>query len=538
MNSSAKEIQFKELKDTISQLNITIASQNQLIASLQQSLADNDENYNRQIAVLKEQIDYLTKKLFGASSERRNDSVEGQLSLFDEAETLHNDSKELTPAETVVKAHTRRSKKTLDEKLNGIPVEQIIHDIPLEERFCDVCNAPLEEIGREVIRRELEYIPAKVKVLEHISVRYGCPECKADDAAFIKKAPVPKALMKHSIASESSVAWTMYQKYGNGMPLYRQEKDWLQYGIELNRSQLANWIIYCSRNYFSPVYDYLHRELLKRKFLMADETTVQVLNEPERSARSKSYMWLYRTGEDGLPTIILYGYTPTRSGANAGEFLTGFTGYLATDGYQGYNKVSGITRCCCWAHVRRYFIDAVPKGKEYDYSNPAVQGVQFCNKLFEYEDAYKKKNLSYEKRKEMRLEQEKPVLDAFWSWLDNQHPVRNSRLDKAITYIQNRREFLENYLDDGRCSFSNNLSENAIRPFTVGRKNWLFSESQEGAVASATVYSMVEMAKAHDLNIYKYLKFLLEQRPNPNMTDEQLSKYAPWDPDIKNICHK
>lgn len=480
--------------------------------------------------MLNEQIAYLTKKLFGSSSEKRND-FEGQLSLFDEAENVASEE-EMPKLETTVKSHTRKSRKSLTEKLKGIHVEQVIHDIPEEERICEICGSALEEIGREVIRRELEYIPARVKVIEHISVRYGCPACKAEDESFIIKAPVPRALMKHSIASESSAAWTMYQKYANGLPLYRQEKDWLQYGIELSRSQLANWIIYCARNYFKPMYDHLHKELLKRQFLMADETTVQVLKEPDRTPQNKSYMWLFRSGEDGLPTIILYGYTPTRGGYNAGEFLEGFCGYLETDGYQGYNKVSGIKRCCCWAHMRRYFIEAVPKGKEYDYSNPAVQGVSFCNELFKYEDKYKKQGLSYEKRGAMRLEQEKPVLDAFWSWLDKQHPVRSSRMDKAVTYVRNRKPFLETYLEDGRCSFSNNLSKNAIRPFTVGRKNWLFSESQTGAEASAIVYSMVEMAKAHNLNIYKYLKYLLEHRPNYKMTDEQLSAVLPWKQEV------
>lgn len=535
VSTSAKDIQLRELKDTIAQLNTTIASQNQLIVSLQTALTSKDEAYNHQITVLNEQIAYLTQKLFGSSSEKRND-FEGQLSLFDEAENVTSEE-DMSTLETIVKSHTRRSKKTLTEKLKGIPVEQVIHDIPEKDRICDICGSYLEEIGREIVRRELEYIPAKVKVIEHVSVHYGCPACKSEDESFIIKASVPKALMKHSIASESSVAWTMYQKYANGLPLYRQEKDWLQYGIELSRAQMANWIIYCAKNYFKPVYDHLHRELLKRQFLMADETTVQVLKETDRAPQNKSYMWLFRSGEDGLPTIILYGYTQTRGGYNAGEFLKGFRGYLETDGYQGYNKVSGIKRCCCWAHVRRYFIEAIPKGKEYDYSNPAVQGVSFCNELFKYEDKYKKQGLSYQQRGLMRLEQEKPVLDAFWSWLDNQHPVRNSRMDKAVNYVRNRKQFLETYLEDGRCSFSNNLSENAIRPFTVGRKNWLFSESQAGAEASAIVYSMVEMAKAHNLNTYKYLKFLLDNRPNTDMTDEQLSAVMPWQHGVIETCH-
>lgn len=541
MARDTKELQFRELKDTISQLNIAIAAQTQLIASLQKSLDaanEREAEQSKQLAAFKEQIDFLTKKLFGTSSERRMDDIEGQLHLFNEAEILQKEVVMIPDIESTVKAHTRKAKTTLEEKIKGIPVEEILVDLSEEEKTCPQCNTQLKLIGRETIRHEIEYIPAQVKVKKYVSLHYGCPECKETEEPYIIKAKTEqKPLMKHSLASSSSVAWTMYQKYANGMPLYRQEKDWKQYGIELSRSTLANWIIYNAYQYLEPLYEYFHRCLLKRKFLMADETTTQVLDEPGRRPQSKSYMWLYRTGEDGNPTIILYGYSETRSGDNAKAFLKGFQGYLACDGYQGYNKVPNMKRCSCWAHVRRYLIDAVPKGKEYDYSNPAVQGVQYCNKLFEYEDWINKKNVSFEERKVLRLQKEKPILEAFWSWFDSQKPIKNSRMDKAVTYIQNRRDTLETYLEDGRCSFSNNLSENAIRPFTLGRKNWLFSESPEGAKASATVYTMVEMAKAHDLNIYKYLKYLLDQRPSLKWSDEQLEKLAPWSSEVKQLCN-
>ena len=547
MARSARDIQLQELKDTISQLNTTISAQTTVIVQMQKAVDDSNNReaeYQARIAELEqkisnllEQIDYLTKKLFGASSERRNDDIEGQLSLFDEAETLAKEEYAAPDLETVVKEHKRKSKATLEEKLKGIPVEEVVIDIPEEEKICPQCGTPLEYIGKELIRRELEYIPAKVKVKEYVSYHYGCPECKNTDEPYIIKATTEKKpLMKHSLASESSVSWTIYQKFANAMPLYRQEKDWKQYGIELSRTTLANWIIYCSKNYFDPLYQFFHRKLLERNFLMADETPVQVLNEPGRRAESKSYMWVYRTGEDGLPPIILYGYSETRAGENAKSFLKGFEGYLECDGYQGYNKVPGITRCCCWAHVRRYLIDAVPKGKQYDYSNPAVQGVQYCNKLFEIEDSINRKHVSYEERYQLRLQKEKPVLEAFFAWLDAQNPVRNSRLDKAVTYISNRRKFLDTYLEDGRCSFSNNASENAIRPFTVGRKNWLFSDSPAGASSSATIYSIVEMAKAHDLNIYNYLKYILEARPSKDWTDDQLESIAPWNSDVLAKC--
>ncbi len=181
-------------------------------------------------------------------------------------------------------------------------------------------------------------------------------------------------------------------------------------------------------------------------------------------------------------------------------------------------------------------MEAVPKGKELDYSNPAAQGVQYCNKLFEYERQSREKGHSYEQRKEYRLKKDKPVLDAFWEWVSEQSPGKGTRFEKAVNYAQNHKAGFMAYLEDGRCSFSNNLSENAIRPFTVGRRNWLFSDTPKGAEASAIVYTMVEMAKAHNLNIYKYLNHLLEHLPGTKMTDSELSRLAPWDPDVISKC--
>ena len=186
--------------------------------------------------------------------------------------------------------------------------------------------------------------------------------------------------------------------------------------------------------------------------------------------------------------------------------------------------------------MRRYFTDAIPKGKEYDYSLPAVQGVQFCSKLFDCERYSKAKNHTAEQRKQFRLEKEKPILEAFWNWLDQQRPNKGTRLAKAVNYAQNRKDTLMTYLEDGHCSLSNNLSENAIRPFTVGRKNWLFSASPKGAASSAIVYTMVEMAKANDLNTYKYLTYLLSQRPDDKMSAEQLEQLAPWSETAKTNC--
>ena len=233
---------------------------------------------------------------------------------------------------------------------------------------------------------------------------------------------------------------------------------------------------------------------------------------------------------------MLYKYTETRAKFHAAAFLNGFQGYLETDCYQGYNNLPGIRRCCCFAHLRRYFIEAVPKGRELDYSNPAAQGVQYINRLFEHERYSAGKKHTPGQRYTYRLEKEKPILDAFWKWISQQSPKKGTRFEKAVNYAQNHKDEFMTYLEDGRCRLSNNLSENAIRPFTVGRRNWLFSDTPKGADASSMVYTMVEMAKAHGLNIYKYLNFLLERLPGTIMTDDELSKLVPWNKTVQEIC--
>lgn len=525
MPLSAMELQIRELKDAVLKLNETNVELKGMLKASQE-----------RETLLQEKVDYLTKKLFGSSSEKSNKLIPGQLSLFDEAEMEADPSEPAPEIERELKAQTRKRKTTYTEKLKGIPVEEIVYDVPENRRICARCGSKLMYIGREIVRVELQYKPAKVKVLRYVQLHYGCPECKKEGITNIVKSDVPLGLMNHSLASPSSVAWVMYQKYANSIPLYRQEKDWEQYGVKLSRTTLANWVIECSNRYFSPLFDYLHRKLIEREHLMADETRVQVLKEPGRTAETDSYMWLFRTGEDGLPPIILYSYSPTRSGNTAASFLADYKGYLECDGYAGYNNLPNIKRCACYAHIRRYFVDAIPSGKDSDLSNPAVQGVQYCNSLFRYEKEANEKGLSFEARGELRLKKEKPVIDAFVKWLKQQNPTSGNRFDKAVKYALNQERYMYTYLEDGRCSLSNNLSENAIRPFTVGRKNWLFSDSVDGAKASAVVYSMVEMAKANSLNIYCYLEYLLTNRPGEKPTDDELEALCPWNKAVQEAC--
>lgn len=392
-------------------------------------------------------------------------------------------------------------------------------------------------IGTEIIRTEIIYTRPRLERVEYIATTYGCPQCKdTEEPQFIKDNGKP-AFIEGSYVSESLLSLIAYQKYGLYLPLYRQEKDFKQLNSPITRSTMAECLITAAQEYLQPMYDFFHHKLLYRRFLMMDETPVQVLKEDDRRAQTKSYFWVIRTGEDGLNPIILYNYTPTRAGENAGRFLNGIAlgFYLMADGYQGYNKVQETNRCCCFAHIRRYLLESIPKGMDKDYTNPAVQGFLYCEKLFAYEHSYREKGLSYKQIYKRRLKDEKPVIEGFLAWLKQVDPGSNGKLKKAITYIKNREDFLMTYLEDGRCSFSNNLSENSIRPVTVGRKNWLFSDSPKGAHANTLYLTIVEMAKAYGLDLYKYLNFLFEQRPDRDMSDEELEKLAPWNESVKEL---
>lgn len=505
MAKSQKDAQLIEYKDMISQLNMTVKSQNEIILSLKDTIVSNQE----QMRIMTEQIEYLTKKLFGTSSEKTK-NLDGQYSLFNEAEqeTIPTDETGITETFSV-KEHTRKGKSKQSDVFKGVLSRDEIIPLSEEQKYCTECGSEMKVIGKEFVRREFRFTPAKGEVVNIYVETAKCPVCSEasamEKAVQFVKSHAPDALIPHSYATVSVVAWVMYQKYANSMPLYRQEQDWKQLGVMLNRATLANWIIYCATQYFEPFYDYLHRELLKREFLMADETRIQVLHEEYRKAETDSFMWLFRSGEDGLADIVLYKYTETRAKFNAVEFLNGFQGYLETDCYQGYNNLPGIKRCCCFAHLRRYFIEAVPKGKELDYSNPAAQGVQYMNRLFDHERHSAAKKHTPAQRYAYRLEKEKPTLDAFWEWISQQSPKKGTRFEKAVNYAQNHKDEFMTYLEDGRCNFSNNLSENAIRPFTVGAETGclVILHTPKGADASAIFCTMVEMAKAHDLNIYK-----------------------------------
>ena len=535
MAKSANEQQILELKDTILQLNTTIKTLNELIESLRKE----KDASAQEIANLKAQLEYMKHKMFGSSSERRTDDIEGQLNFFNEEIPPVVIEPEFTDVNISSPRKIRKSKSSYDEQFANIKErDELVDTLSEEDKICSLCGTEMIPIGKELIRTEVIFHRASLERVNYYATTYECPSCKeTEEPQFIKDNGKP-ALIPNSYTSPSLVANTMYEKFVNSKPLYRQEKDFENFGVTITRSAMAYWIIYSANNYLKPVCDYLKRQLLKRNYLCADETPIQVLKEPGRRAQAKSYIWLIRTGDDGMPTIITFNYTPTRAGVNAEKFLQdapdGF--YLMVDGYQGYNKVTNAKRCCCYAHIRRYLIEAIPKGHEKDYTDPAVQGVLYCNKLFAYERSYKEKGLSYKQIYKQRLKDEKPVVEAFLSWAEKQPSVKGTRLHRALTYINNCKPYMMTYLEDGHCSLSNNISENSVRPVTIGRKNYLFSDTQEGAHANMMVYTLIETAKAHGVNPYWYLQHLLEIRPNNKMSEQELDNLCPWSESVKAAC--
>ena len=536
MAQSAKDIQFNELKDTISELNTTI-----------KLLTDTIAQKDTVIAEMTEELKWLRKKLFGSSTERMSNPYvnSDQLTIYPFLGIEPEKEPEPIEAEYIeIQGYTKskKAKSTLKEQFSNIPVKQVFIDsLSDEDKLCPTCGTEMQPIGTEIIRREVIHVKPSMYMLEYVGTTYGCPVCKdTEDPQFVKDNKAPAALIKGSYTSPSLTSWVLYEKFAKSVPFYRLEKSLEELGAKISRTTMANWAIQCNSLYFKHLTDYFHRELLKRKYLMMDETPIQVLHEPGRTPESKSYVWLMRSGNDGLPPIIYYRYAPTRSGDVALELTDGIQPgtYLMCDGFSGYNKLKDVRRCTCYAHIRRYFYEAIPAGHDRDITNPAVQGVMYCNKLFSYENKYAERHYKPETIKKRRLKDEKPVIEAFLDWADKQVVTGNSKFSKALTYFKNRRNDLMTYLEDGHCSLSNNWSENSIRPVTVGRKNWLFSSSVDGAEASMNIYTIIEMAKLHGLNRQKYIEFILEHRPSAEMTDEELSLLAPWNKDVQETCEK
>lgn len=473
-------------------------------------------------------------KRFGSSSEKTTDE---QLSFFNEAEKNSRDNLAEPDLEEVT--YKRRKSRGLNKKsMEDLPVEVIEYDLSEDKQQCPECNEKLHKMSKEV-RKELVIIPAQVKVVKHVRSVYSCRKCERENIKTpIITAPMPAPVLAGSFVSPSLIAFIMNRKYAEAIPLYRQEQQFINFGIDLSRQNLSNWIIHGANKWLKILYDRMHEHLLKESFLHADETTLQVLDEDGKNAKSKSYMWLYSTGKFG-PQIMLYDYQKSRASKHPKKFLKGFKGYLQTDGYPGYNDVEDVTLVGCFAHARRGFTDALKaiNDKESISSSVAMEGLKFCNDLFAIEKTLS--GLKPRERYERRLEESKPILEAFLSWLNEKKELvlPKSALGKAINYCLKQWSKLEAFLLDGQIELSNNKAERAIKPFVIGRKNFLFCKSPKGATASAITYSIIETAKANNLSPFHYLNYLFEKLPNIDTSDyNQLDELLPWSSTIPDSC--
>lgn len=501
------------------------------------------ENKNAEQAVelkwYKEQFRLSQQRRFASSSEK-TPADQMELPLFNEVEVNQDETVEEPDVETITyeRKKQRQSRKTKIEHLHSETVE---YHLPEDEQVCSCCGGDLHGMSTEV-RHELKVIPAEVEVVKHVRHVYSCRECERYGTETpIETAPMPAPVYPGSLASPSAMAYIMEQKYVQALPLYRQEKQLERLGVYLSRQTLSNWMMYGAETWLAPLYHRMADYLREQDILHADETTLQVLKEADRAATSQSYIWLYRTGREG-PPVILYEYQPTRASKHPQNFLKGFKGFLHVDGYAGYNNLgSGIYLSGCWAHARRKFheaLKALPSSSEISLTL-SQKGLDFCNQIFKIERDLKDLDLSFDEIYKERLRRTQPILDAFSTWLQATRPkiLPKSALGKAIVYCINQMDRLKTFLEDGRIEVDNNRAERSIKPFVIGRKNWIFSNTSRGAQSSAMIYSMTETAKENGLNPFRYLKYLFEVLPTmKDLTFSEIDRVLPWSKDLPDYC--
>ena len=494
-----------------------------LVGNLQELL------YNKEVQIqkLEEQLRLSNQHRFGQHSEKLKKLNLKQLEwdFFNEAELLAALAKleeEEEQAATEVAAHRRqgRKKKPLSAKLARV---EVIHDLTDEEKQCD-CGQPLKLIGNDVTE-QLAIIPQTYYVIKHIRRRYGC-SCKQ----CLRTAPMPVSVLPGTQASATLIAHVMVSKYLDGLPLYRQEKMAARDKIDLPRAKTARWIIDGSKH-FQPMYNLMQDVFRDYDIGHSDETGIQVLNEPERTAQNKSWLWLRRGGPPDKP-VVLVDYSPSRSGQIAGTLLEDFRGYLICDAYSGYKpsiKANGLLPVYCNDHARRRFTDIIKSvGKDHDVNNIiATRAAAWYKPLYALEK--KIKPLSADEKRQQRQLHAVSHWQHFIAWAQQllAEGVQHEATRKALQYLINHAEGLQRYCEDGRLPISNIRAEHVAKTIAIARKNFLFADTPAGAKASAMTYSMLETAKANGHQPFEYMTVLLSELPNAN-TIEDYERLLPW----------
>lgn len=509
-------------EESLEKIQITIAEKDNLISS--QTL---------EIDQLRFRLNKAIHDLFGKRSEKQADILQG--CLFDEdAEPAGEASTEegtMDGNEDIIVPEHKRKKTGRP----ALPKELLrvtrTYDLTEEEKRCS-CGCELVKIG-EKKKEQLEFIPAQVRVIEHIRYQYACRGCEDT----MKLATMPNQPIPKSIASPGLLAHVLVSKFQDHLPFYRQESILRRVGIDLSRRSFCTWAQQCAE-LLKPLTQSMQAIMRDYDIGYSDETGLQVLKESGRKAESKSYMWVFIGGEKAKRCFI-YRYSPSRGHQIPKKFWSGFSGYLHTDGFSAYQTLfkdpsEHIQGIHCFAHARRKFMDAKKQSKKAILANWAVKEIA---KLYKLEKRFSQENFSPQQIYETRQKKAKPILDKIKKWLDDTLPKVPPKhpIGEAIKYSLRFWDGLIRYIDDGRFEIDNNRTERAVKPFVIGRKNWLFHDSVKGADAGAIIYSLIETCKAHKINAYLYLRYVLQELPNCDKSEETYQSLLPFNVDREKL---
>lgn len=493
---------------------------------------------NRQLAErvvkLEEELALARLHRFAPKSEKRVDR------LFNEAEqAVDEDAADSEDGDVVALPDTglptsegatgkKRGRKALPENL---PRERVEYDLPDDQKACPCCRHQMHRMG-EAVTEQL-HIEVRAKVLQNARFKYACRHCERTGINTpVVTAPMPAQPLPGSIATASTLAFALVHKYVDGTPLYRLAQAFERAGVPVSRGALGHWVIGSSEKHLSRLYDALKLRLRSQPLIHGDETTVQVLKEKDREAASTSYMWAYRSGEDSDEPIVLLNYQPGRGQIHPQTFLGDYRGIVMSDGYSAWRTLEGAKHLGCMAHSRRRFVDALKARKKG--GGPPEQALRFFEQLYRVERQARdripeKGETQAECIRRFRQQHSVPILHALKLWLDEIAPkvLPDSKLGDAVSYTLNQWDYLTRYTGDGSMPIDNNLLERDIRIFATGRKSWLFSDTVDGARASAVIYSLMLTCRACGVEPLAWLRHVLTELPQRN-EDADINDLLPF----------
>jgi len=506
-----QSIQSVENKCLVNQLSQTVLLLSHMLMT-----------YQEEIEGLKEKLTQQLLERYGKKSEK---TPPEKLPQLDEPAVLsEQEVADIEAAEAEIAAGKAEQKKHQSQpKRNPLPSElpreKVVLEVPEEARICNECQGPLHCLGEDISER-LEIIPAQIKVIQLIRKKYGCRCCEIG----VNIANMLPTMLPKSLAGPGLLSHIILSKYEDHCPLYRQERIWQRIGVDLPRSTLCHWVLTVAEK-LAVLIPLMQQTLLDSHYARADETPVQVLEDNHLCTSKKAFMWVFTTSHPARP-IIVYHFAMSRGSEVAETFFKGFTGFLQSDAYSGYDKLGqqkDITAVGCWAHVRRKFVAIV---KTVSKQGEAHYAVMLIQKLYKIEKDIQAKELDFAQTQVYRQTHAKPLVTAFKGWLEEKKPKvpPKSKLGEAIGYALNHWETLIVYLAQGHLDIDNNFTERCVRPFAVGRKNWLFMGNERGGKAACVLLSLIETAKASGLNTYDYFRYLLTEFPKINPSDEEALK--------------